>query len=166
MLAPPKKVGIPLSGRFCDALTGRSHGTAAGLSALRRAVREIYPAQKSNAWIALKTGRKSDGEAEGDFAAQCEPSSDGFSTFAHNGPHGGQRGVLRHRRGTDCHPIRGRATRCLTTRNTGRPVFDEEYGCSECGLMIHGLAETEAVAWWVWHPCRLCSFLRRVSSSR
>lgn len=119
---------------------GAPAGTAAGLSALRGAVRGIYPAQKSNCWIALKTGQKSDGWAMADFSARCEPNLRGFPTFAHSGVHRGQRRVLRHRRGTDCHPIRGRATRGLKTRNTGRPIFDEKYGCSECGLMIHGLA--------------------------
>lgn len=73
--------------------------------------------------------------------------------------HGGERCI-------NLHPAHRRATRGLKTRNTGRPVFDEEYGCSECGSMIHGLAETEAVAWWGWRSCCLRSFLRWVSSSR
>ena len=97
--APARRASAP-TGRFCVALTRRSHGIAAGLSALRGAVRGIYPAVKSNAWIALKTGRKSDGWAGADSAVLCESNSRGFSTIAHSGPHEGQRRVLRHRRGT------------------------------------------------------------------
>lgn len=102
----------------------------------RKATTRLYPAVKSNACIALKTGRKSDGEAGGDFAPRCKPSSDGFSTFAHNGPHGGQHRVLRLLEGHGCHPAMERATRGLKTRNTGRLGFELLWGENFAPTMV------------------------------
>ena len=53
----------------------------------------LYPAQKSNACIARKTGRKSDGWAGANSAILRKPDLRAFSASAHNGPQSGQRRV-------------------------------------------------------------------------
>ena len=132
----------------------------------------LYPAaQKSNAWIALKIGRKSDGLGWGWVEALCGSDLEGFPIFPHKRATRGPTPRFMGWGGVRMLPDSWEGHKGGYNVKHGGFAFWLRMWVPQCVAADHGMGDPMArvegcgSVWRAWRSCCLRSFLRCVSTS-